>query len=44
MIARVTGERSANKLGKSDRERKLHDASTTALAVKKNGQRFLMDL
>ena len=39
-VQALTGEKRAKMLGKSDRERKLHDTSTTELAGKQSGGSF----
>jgi hypothetical protein len=39
-VQALAGEKRAKMLGESDRERKLHDTSFTALAGKKSGESF----
>ncbi len=39
-VQALAGEKRAKMLGESDRERKLHDTSITALAGKKSGESF----
>jgi hypothetical protein len=39
-VQALAGEKRAKMLGESDRKRKLHDTSITALAGKKSGESF----